>query len=98
MTTAEITPEGIEAPHGEKTIEVRIRFWTDEIAPNGVLPKHAWDWGTVRVKPNSSHGIRSIEERHFHSMAELGLVIEQTLVDHGIKLHRGTFASKLYAN
>ena len=52
----------------------------------------------MRVKPNPSHGLRKVEERHFHSMTELGLVIEQARVDHRIKLHRGknSLATRLY--
>ena len=98
MTATEISPEGIEAPPDEKTIEVTVRFSTDEIAPNGILPKHAWDWGTVQMKPNLVHGIYPTQERHFHSMMELGAAIERTLVDHGIKLRpeKNSLATKLY--
>lgn len=32
-----------EAQHGQKMIEVKLRFWTDEIAESegNILPKHA---------------------------------------------------------
>ena len=36
-------PQSREAKHGKKMIEVRVRFWTDDIAneEDRILPKHA---------------------------------------------------------
>jgi hypothetical protein len=49
-------PERIEtrvAREGEKMIEVRVRFWTNDLAegPNRVRPKHAWASGASDVHP-----------------------------------------------
>lgn len=46
-----------EARHGEKMIEVKIRFWTDGLASESgkILPKHAWAAGVVRMESNRSH-------------------------------------------
>jgi len=48
-----------EARHGQKMIEVKVRFWTDGIAAEKgkILPKHACTGGVVRLKGNPAHGI-----------------------------------------
>jgi hypothetical protein len=53
------TPAALEASHGDKMIEVTIRFWTNDLAenPDLVVPKHAWSSGVVRITRNPSHGI-----------------------------------------
>ena len=53
---------GIKARPGERTIQVRVHFWTDGIASEGrgyVQPRVAWDYGSVDVKANKTHGIRA---------------------------------------
>jgi len=79
----------IEAKHGERMIEVKIRFWTNNIAPGlgKVLPKHAWSSGVVRMEANSSHRIAPGRPRVFHSLLDVGAVIERVLIEHGIVLH-----------
>lgn len=86
-------PESIEsreARYGERMIEVRVRFWTDEIAEaeGQIVPKHAWVSGVVRMQRNESHGIVPRNPRPFNSLMELPQVIERALIDHGVKLHR----------
>jgi hypothetical protein len=78
-----------EAAHGEKMIEVKIRFWTNNLAddPDSVLPKHAWSGGVVRVKRNRSHGIEPGRPRPFNSLLEIGAVVGKVLIEHGIVLH-----------
>jgi hypothetical protein len=77
-----------EAKHGEKMIEVKIRFWTDKLAPGGqILPKHGWTSGVVRMESNPSHGISPKNPRPFNSLLDVGSVIEQVLIEHGIVLH-----------
>ena len=46
---------------GDRTIELRVRFWTNGIASaeGKIVPRHAWDSGTVEVRSNESHGIVS---------------------------------------
>ncbi|HEX4146208.1 MAG TPA: hypothetical protein VHY91_22090 [Pirellulales bacterium] len=77
------------AKHGEKMIEVRVRFWTDSIAPEkgALIPKHAWDTGTVDMPKNESHGITAGDTRPFNSILELQAVIADVLAEHGVVLH-----------
>lgn len=81
--------EAREAEHGKKMIEVKLRFWTNEIAQERgkVLPKHAWSSGVVRVEGNSSHGIVPGSPKPFHSLLDIGSVIEAVLIEHEIVLH-----------
>lgn len=85
-----------EAKHGERMIEVKIRFWTNNIAEEEgkVIPKHAWSNGVVRIEANKSHGIRPGPPRPFHSLLDVGAAIERTLIEHGIVLHPSREMSK----
>jgi hypothetical protein len=75
------------APHGEKMIEVKVRFWTNNIAEAGaVIPKHAWSGGVVRMEGNTAHGIKPKKPRPFHTVMDISAVIERVLIDHGIVL------------
>lgn len=78
-----------EAIQGEKMIEVKLRFWTNDIASRKgeVYPKHAWTAGVVRVERNKSHGIVPGNPAPFHSLLDVGSVIEKVLIQHGITLH-----------
>lgn len=78
-----------EARQGERMIEVKLRFWTNEIAtePGRVVPKHAWASGVVRIERNRSHGIVPSNPRPFNSLLDVGAVIERVLIDHGVVLH-----------
>jgi hypothetical protein len=78
-----------EAMQGERMIEVKIRFWTNDIAQEKkkVLPKHAWTSGVVRIESNKTHGIKPGNPKPFHSLLDVGAVIEKVLIEHGIVLH-----------
>jgi hypothetical protein len=77
-----------EAKHGERMIEIKIRFWTDELCERGkVVPKHALTSGVVRIQRNEAHGIVPGKPRPFNSLLDLGAAIEQILKEHGIVLH-----------
>jgi hypothetical protein len=78
-----------EALHGEKMIELRIRFWTNGIAEEKgkIIPKHAWSGGMVRMEPNKAHGITSGEPVPFNSLMELTAVIEDVVIKNGIVLY-----------
>ena len=76
-----------EAKHGEKMIEIKVRFWTDEISAEGVRPKHAWTSGVVRMARNGAHGIVPGRPRVFNSLLDLGVAIEKTLKEHDVVLH-----------
>jgi hypothetical protein len=77
-----------EAAHGSKMIELKVRFWTDDLADGKqIRPKHAWTSGVVRLVANSAHGIKGGRPKPFNSLLDLTAVIEQALVDEGIQLH-----------
>jgi hypothetical protein len=89
------TMKATTAPHGEKMIEVKIRFWTNDLGPKGqIIPKHAWDAGAVRMEPNAAHGITSRTPIPFNSLLGVSACIEKLLLQHGIVLHSGPRAAK----
>ena len=90
----------LEAKHGKKMIEVKVRFWTNNIAKESgkVLPKHAWASGIVRIQGNESHGIVPGNPRPFHSLLDVGAVVENVLIEHGIVLHRSRRMKKYMAS
>jgi hypothetical protein len=70
----------LEANQGEKMIEVKLRFWTNEITPEhgkGIIPKHAWTAGVIRMERNKSHSIVPENPRPFHSLLDIGAVVEK---------------------
>ena len=85
------------APHGDKMIEVRIRFFTNDIASekDHVLPKHAWDNGMVMMDSNKAHEIKPGEPEPFNSILELQGVIVKVLKDHKIRLRPTPKTKKL---
>ena len=78
-----------KAPQGEKMIELKVRFWTNDIAKGAgsILPKHAWASGMVRMESNTSHGISTKKPAPFHTLMDLSAVIEKVLISHGVTLH-----------
>lgn len=85
-------PESIEsreAKHGQKMIEVKLRFWTNDIAEKAgqIVPKHAWSSGVVRIESNKAHEIMPGKPKPFHSLLDIGAVVEKLLIDQGITLH-----------
>ena len=85
-------PESIEsreAKYGEKMIEVKVRFWTNDIAKGEgqIKPRHAWTSGVIRMQRNESHGIIPSYPRPFNSLMDIPTVIEKVLMEHGIILH-----------
>ena len=81
--------ESREAKHGSKMIEVKVRFWTNDLAEtkSRIRPKHAWGSGVVRIARNESHGIEPLSPSMFNSLAEIPMKIEKVLIDHGITIH-----------
>lgn len=79
----------VKAIHGQKMIEAKLRFWTNDIAEGkgSILRKHAWSAGFVRMESNKSHGIVPGAPMPFHSLLDVGGAIEKCLIDHGIILH-----------
>ena len=82
-------PKQVRAARNQKTIEVTLRFWTNNLARKKgyVLPKHAWPSGVAFVQKNDTHGIKSANPRPFNSLLDVGAVIESLLVEHQIRLH-----------
>lgn len=89
----------VVAAANEKMIEVRLRFWTNNLADRPsdrrVLPKHAWDTGTAEMTTNKTHGIQSQDPVPFNSMMEIPRAVEKVLLQHGVKLHPGNRSRKL---
>lgn len=79
----------LEARQGEKMIEIKVRFWTNQIAEGEgmVRPKHAWTSGVVRMERNQTHGIIPENPTPFQSLMDLPAVLEKVLHQHGVKLH-----------
>jgi len=71
-----------EAVHGQKMVEVKLRFWTNDIAEQkgNIVPRHAWSSGVVRIEPNKCHGIEGSDSIPFNSLLEAGKAIEQCLL------------------
>lgn len=88
-----------EAKQGERMIEIKVRFWTNDIASEEgkVLPKHAWTSGVVRIERNATHGISPGSPRPFHTLLDVGSVIEKVFIDHGIILHHSRRMKKYMA-
>jgi hypothetical protein len=88
-----------EVKHGEKMIEIKVRFWTNDISDekDSIVPKHAWTSGVVRIERNKSHSIQPSQPVPFHSLLDVGSVIEKVLIDHGIVLHRSRKMRKYIA-
>jgi hypothetical protein len=83
-------------PHDNKTIELRVHFWTNDISPTEgeITPKHGLAKGTVHITANTLHGIAPEQKAHFNTLMELPLAIEKVLIAHGIVLHPGEKMSK----
>ncbi|HEY1647497.1 MAG TPA: hypothetical protein VGF96_05930 [Terracidiphilus sp.] len=87
-----------EAKHGERMIEIKVRFWTDAIAgTKQIRPKHGWGSGVVRIAGNKSHGIKQGRARPFNSVPEIAAAIERVLIEHGIVLHHSKKMGKYMA-
>jgi hypothetical protein len=70
-------------------IEVKVRFWTNDLGgeKGKILPKHAWGSGVVKIEPNDAHGITSSDPVPFNSMAEIPAKVEKVLIDRGVTIH-----------
>jgi len=81
--------DDMEAVHGEKMIAVKVRFWTNDLSGESgkIIPKHAWSSGVIRMECNPSHGIEPKHPGIFHSLLDVGAVMEKVLIEHGVVLH-----------
>lgn len=86
-----------KARYGEKTIELTVRFWTNDISERHgyIVKKECWDSGVVRVTKNRAHGISGDGTPiPFNSLLDLPAKIEKALIDRGIWLHLGDRSKK----
>lgn len=85
-----------DAEYGENMIEIRLRFWTNNIAETDgqLLPKNAWCAGIARIEQNDAHGIKAGKPEQFHTLLDIGSTIEKILIDNGIVLHPSRKMSK----
>ena len=69
-------------------IEVKVRFFTNAIAPEkgDVIPKRGWTRGVVRFKRNDVHGLKDGDPIVFNSLMELPRAIERLLIREGVVL------------
>ena len=94
-----LEPSVRNAKWGERMIEVRVRFFTNQIA-NGkgrVKPKNAWGCGMVRIEKNDVHGIKSKSRVPFNSLLELPAAIEKVLIRNGVKILPSRLMNKYLA-
>ncbi len=69
-------------------IEVRVRFWTNDIAKQKgqIVAKKCHPSGMVHISPNKSHGIKASKGGTvFNSALGLPGAIEKELKKHGVK-------------
>ncbi len=80
---------GKKPENGERMIEVKISFWTDDIATDAgnIVPRHARSSGLVGMEPNESHGIVPESPKPFHSLMDISSALERVLIENGIVLH-----------
>jgi hypothetical protein len=92
-------PQAVEAPHGERMVQVSIRFLTDNIAEQGkVVPGHVWARGFLTVQRNDTHGFRTSKGVAFNSLMELPGKLERLLIREGITVHPTQLMAKYTAS
>jgi hypothetical protein len=94
------SPTSRQAQPTEKMIEVRIRFWTNNIAQKQgeIVPKHAWDSGMVAMERNESHGIRPAKPKPFHTLLDLPAMLEELMIENEIKFHPSRKTKKYFVS
>lgn len=89
----------VKAAHGEKTIELTVRFWTNNISRRSgyIVRRECWDRGVVYVRKNLSHGI-SVDGHPipFNSLPDLANKVEEALFKRRIVLHLGSRSRRLF--
>jgi len=80
----------VKAGSRERMIEVKVRFFTNNMADERgyIRPKHAWTNGSVQMDRNDSHGIEPGNPVLFNSLMEIMPAIEKILIKQGVTLHR----------
>jgi hypothetical protein len=82
---------------GNKTIELRVHFWTNGIAPQKgeIEPGHCLASGSVHVTTNEAHGLKDKHQAKFNSMAQLPAAIEKAMILAGITMHTSRLETKV---
>jgi hypothetical protein len=85
-----------EAAWGKRMIEVKVRFWTDNLADGKgkIRPKHAWGAGVVRIERNDAHSIVPVNPIPFNSLLDIPAKIERLLIEQGVQIHPSTRMAK----
>jgi hypothetical protein len=95
----DMTELKINAPHGEKMLTLTVRFWTNDIAPDGQFAKHAWTAGWVTLDRNEAHGLVGKPIKAvFHTLLDLPRAIQDVLTEAGITLHLSPQMAKYVAD
>jgi hypothetical protein len=100
------TAGATEAPHGEKMLTVLLKFWTNNIAADGlILPRHCQDRGVMYLQANAAHGIEAVPyapphplDRHFSSLSEIQPALEDLFVANDVTVHPARLVRKLYGD
>ncbi len=76
------------AKHGEKTIRVSVKFWTDGIASKDghVIPGYCWEGGFVNVEANPTHELKATQPVPFNTLDELIPIMISVLDDAGVHI------------
>ena len=76
------------AKHGEKTIRVSVKFWTDDMATKAghVPPGFCWEGGFVNVEANPTQGLKASQLVPFNTLDELVPILISALDDAGVKI------------
>ena len=90
--------EGKKVRHEERMIEVKISFWTNDIASveDNIVPKHAQSSGLISVEPSEAHEIVPASPIAFHSLMDITSALEKALIENGIVLHPGKRMRKYF--
>jgi hypothetical protein len=78
----------VKAEHGEKMIRLTVYLSTNKIASGAgkIDQKKARAQGMVQIQANEAHGIAGGTAVPFNSMLEIGIAIEEVLIEAGVKL------------
>jgi hypothetical protein len=81
---------GVKAGPKQKTIEVRLRFWTDGLAgrEGNILPAVCWDSGKAFVIANSAHGIGAGAQVDFKDLAGIPRAVAKSLDSAGVTVRK----------
>jgi hypothetical protein len=83
----------VKAPHGAKTVELTVRFWTDGIAEHDalVLQGFCWESGSVRFPVSETHGIKDQEWVQFERLNDIVPAIYEAARRAGVRILANTY-------